>query len=91
MIKYLKFGFGRISDYVNEDIRNGRITREEGINLVQKYDGTCSNKYIKSFSDYIGISVTEFWNQVDASVNLSLFEKQSLGLYKPKFKVGVGL
>ncbi|MBM9589063.1 N-acetyl sugar amidotransferase [Leptospira sp. 201903075] len=91
MIKYLKFGFGRISDYVNEDIRNGRMTREDGISLVQKYDGKCSEKYIQSFCDYIEISVSEFWVQVDKSVNLKLFEKNALGNYKPKFEVGIGL
>ena len=52
MIKYLKFGFGRISDYVNEDIRNGLISREEGIELNKKFDGSCSPEYIKSFSNY---------------------------------------
>jgi N-acetyl sugar amidotransferase len=91
MIKYLKYGFGRISDYVNEDIRNQRITREEGINLLKKYDGTCSPKYIKSFSDYIGITVEEFWKQVDQSVNTDLFIKHGLGKYEPKFEVGLGL
>ena len=35
MIKYLKYGFGRISDYVNEDIRLGMISRDEGIELVK--------------------------------------------------------
>lgn len=91
MIKYLKFGFGRIADYVNEDIRNGRMTREEGIELNKKYDGSCSPKYIKSFSEYIGITVEEFWEQVDKSVNKDLFTKEDEGKYKPKFKVGVGL
>jgi N-acetyl sugar amidotransferase len=91
MIKYLKYGFGRISDYVNEDIRNHRITREEGIQLLKKYDGTCSPKYIKSFSDYIGITVEEFWKQVDLSVNTDLFIKHGLGKYVPKFEVGLGL
>lgn len=91
MIKYLKFGFGRISDYVNEDIRNGRMTREEGIALTKKYDGACSPKYIKSFSDYIGITVDDFWKQVDKSVNTSLFEKEALGHYTPKFEVGKGI
>jgi N-acetyl sugar amidotransferase len=91
MIKYLKYGFGRISDYVNEDIRNQRFTREEGIQLLKKYDGTCSPKYIKSFSDYIGISVEEFWKQVDLSVNTDLFIKHGLGKYEPKFEVGLGL
>jgi N-acetyl sugar amidotransferase len=91
LIKYLKFGFGRISDYVNEDIRNGRTTREEAIALTKKYDGKCSPKYIESFSKYIGITVEDFWIQVDKSVNLTLFEKQSIGNYIPKFEVGIGL
>lgn len=88
MIKYLKYGFGRITDYVNEDIRNNRITREEGIVLVEKYDGKCSDKYIKSFSDYIGISVSEFWTQVNKSVNKDLFLLDETGSWKAKFKVG---
>lgn len=91
MIKYLKYGFGRITDYVNEDIRNKRMTREEGIALNQKYDGACSIDYIKSFSDYIGITVDEFWQQVDKAVNLDLFTKHYIGHYSPKFEVGVGL
>jgi N-acetyl sugar amidotransferase len=91
MIKYLKYGFGRISDYVNEDIRNGKMTREEGIELIKKFDGSCSPEYIKSFSNYIGITVDEFWEQVDKSVNLELFTKQGKGKYLPKFEVGIGL
>lgn len=90
-IKYLKYGFGRISDYVNEDIRIGRITREEGIELVKRYDGTCSDKYIESFTNYIGITVDEFWAHVDKSVNTQLFHKKGLNNYIPKFEVGVGL
>jgi len=88
MIKYLKFGFGKVTDYVNEDIRKGLMTREEGKKVIQKYDGTCSDKYIKSFSDYIGITVDEYWEQVDKSVNKKLFEKDSNGRWKPKFKIG---
>ncbi len=91
MIKYLKYGFGRITDYVNEDIRNGLISREEGIELNKKYDGSCSLEYINSFSNYIGITVDEFWEQVDKSVNLELFTKQGKGKYLPKFEVGIGL
>ena len=91
MIKYLKYGFGRIADYVNEDIRNGRMTREEGIALNKRFDGKCSPAYIKSFSDYIGITVDEFWEQVDKSVNTDLFVKEGPGKYIPKFEVGVGL
>ena len=88
MIKYLKYGFGRITDYANEEIRKGSMTREEAIDLVKRYDGCCSDKYIKSFSDYIGISVKEFWEVVDKSVNKKLFKKVD-GRWKPEFEVGV--
>lgn len=91
MIKYLKYGFGRITDYVNEDIRLGRMTREEAIELTKKYDGSCSPKYIKSFCEYIEITETQFWEKVDQSVNKDLFEKDSNGKWVPKFEVGVGL
>jgi len=37
-LKYLKFGYGRTTDHASQDIREGRITREEGIKLVKKYD-----------------------------------------------------
>lgn len=91
MIKYLKFGFGRISDYVNEDIRLGRMTRDEAIALNKKYDGSCSPKYIKSFCDYIDITEKQFWEKVDQSVNKDLFERDGENKWVPKFEVGVGL
>ena len=91
MIKYLKFGFGKVTEYVLEDIRLGRITRQQGISLVERYDGSCSDEYIQSFCQYIEISITEFWAQVEKSVNADLFVKEGFGKYTPKFRVGVGL
>ena len=37
-LKWLKFGYGRATDHASQDIRLGRITREEGIDLVREYD-----------------------------------------------------
>jgi hypothetical protein len=91
MIKYYKYGFGRVTDYVNERIRSSHMTREEGIQLVEKYDDSCSNDYIKSFCDYIDITVEQFWKQVRKNVNLDLFTVTSDGKIKKKFKVGKGL
>ncbi|MDR1057402.1 MAG: N-acetyl sugar amidotransferase [Coxiellaceae bacterium] len=91
MIKYYKFGFGRTTDYVNEEIRLGRMSRNKGIELVEKYDHCCSNDYIKSFCEYIGISVDYFWEKVRSSVNKKLFSIESDGKIVRKFEVGVGL
>ena len=46
MIKYYKYGFGRVNDYCNEGIRHGTMSRDEGIYLVENYEGTISEKYI---------------------------------------------
>ena len=91
MIKYYKFGFGRVTDYANEEIRLGRMSRDRGIDLVEKYDGACAPAYIESFCEYIGITRERFWEQVRASVNRSLFDLRSDGTIRRRFKVGIGL
>ena len=91
MIKYYKYGFGRTSDYVNEEIRIGRISREDGIKLVEQYDSIFGKKYVESFCDYIQISKKRFWNQVYKNVNKKLFTILPSKKIVPKFKVGFGL
>lgn len=91
MIKYYKYGFGRASDHVNEAVRSGSMSREEGKRLIELYDGCCSDDYIASFCDYIDISTDEFWHQVRSSVNTKLFEINNDGTIKRRFEVGVGL
>lgn len=90
-IKWLKFGFGRATDNVNEEVRFGRMTREEGIEIVKKFDGNCDEEIIHRYCKYLEIPLDEFWNVVDSYVNKELFEKIKTGVYKPKFEVGVGL
>jgi len=61
MLKYIKFGFGQCVDHACYDLREGRITRTEAIELVRKYDGKCADEYILKFCNYIGITKEEFW------------------------------
>lgn len=91
MIKYYKYGFGFATEYVNEEIRLGRMTRQTGIQYIEEYDGTCSDEYINSFCDYIQISVKDFWEHVHKSLNPLLFELDSAGSIQKRFKVGSGL
>lgn len=91
MIKFYKFGFGRVTDYANEEIRLGRMTRDEGIALVERYDDACSPDYIAGFCDYIGITVDFFHDHVRKSVNRDLFTVHGDGRIERRFRVGVGL
>lgn len=65
MIKFRKFGFARVTEIVNEEIRFGRMSRDVAADLVQKYDGKCSERIIIDFCTYLGISEGEFWRVVD--------------------------
>ena len=65
MLKFIKFGFGQCMDQVCYDIRTNRISRDEGIELIKKYDGKCSEKYIDAFCDYADINTDEFWNTTE--------------------------
>lgn len=74
MIKYYKFGFGRATDQVNEAIRLGKISREEAIEIVEKYDGVCSKSIIEKYCAYVGISTREFWEITNSFVNNDIFQ-----------------
>jgi N-acetyl sugar amidotransferase len=75
MLKYLKFGFGHVTDQVCEAITHGLMGREEGIELVKKYDGKCDHSYIERFCKYFGISEEEFWEVTESFRNLDIWEK----------------
>jgi len=89
MIKYYKFGFGRASDIVNESIRLGEMSRNDGIKIVKKYDGVCDDSIISSYCSYVGIEITEFWEIVYSYTNKKLF-KINEDILRPirKFKIG---
>ena len=61
----IKFGLGRCIDDAAHEIRDGHITREEGIALVNKYEGEFPEKYFSDFLEYLGIDQGHFWDVVD--------------------------
>ena len=89
LLKFYKFGFGRATDFVNEQIRSGIITREQGIDFVENYDGVCSDLIIQSFCNYVGISEIDFWEITSRFVNTDLFDVTSVGRPIRKFDIGI--
>ena len=60
-MKYVKFGYGRVTDHVCRDIRNGDMTREEGIELVRQYDHVVPGDLVR-WLDYVGMTRTSSKN-----------------------------
>lgn len=87
MIKYYKFGFGRATDLCNELIRNNKISRDDAIRLVAKFDGLCSDKIIERYCKWTNITIEYFWEIVNNYTNKKLFD---ITADRPirKFKVG---
>lgn len=81
--KYLKFGFGRATDIASIHIRRGRISREQGLELVKLHDGKYPWTYLgKSLQDIlapIGLSVEEFDEICDRFTNHSIFKHDDDG------------
>ena len=78
---YIKFGIGRATYDSAQEVRNGKITRNEALHLVSKFDGEFPEKYLKEFCEYIGITEEEFYEIVDGFRSPHLWGK-SRGVWK---------
>jgi len=61
----IKFGIGRATYDAAQEVRNDKISREEAIYLVKKYDTEFPQKYFKEFLDYIDIDEETFFKTID--------------------------
>ena len=86
MIKHMKFGFGKVTEEVSELIRTNKMTRVEGIELVKKYDGKCSERYILKYCKYMGISIAKFWAVAEKYRNHDIWVKDK-GEYHLKYSL----
>jgi N-acetyl sugar amidotransferase len=62
-VKYLKRGFSRMTHLTTLDIRHGRMTREQAMECIRKYEGR-KPRSLEVFLDYIGITEEEFYRIV---------------------------
>ncbi len=64
-LAFIKFGIGRTTSDAAHEIRDGHLTREEGVALVRRYDGEFPAKYFQEFLDYLSIDEEQFRAVVD--------------------------
>ncbi|MGE5503021.1 MAG: N-acetyl sugar amidotransferase [Actinomycetota bacterium] len=57
---FIKFGIGRATHDAAQEIRNGEITREEGIALVRRFEGEFPTRFIDELFRYLSIPKEEF-------------------------------
>ncbi|MEC4721337.1 N-acetyl sugar amidotransferase [Noviherbaspirillum sp. CPCC 100848] len=82
----IKFGIGRATYDAAQEIRNGKISRAEGVHLVHKYDQEFPQKYFKEFLEYVDITAEEFFSVIDKFRSPHLWEHKD-GKWKLKHQV----
>jgi len=77
--KFLKFGYGRATDHACIDIRNKRLTRDEGLELVKKFEGKIPKKYYDEFLHDYNLTEEEFLDICEKFTNKEIFKTNSDG------------
>lgn len=63
--RWIKFGVGRAMMDSAQEIRNGHITKEEGLALMRRFEGEYPERYEKEFLDYVAMDRSEFFALCD--------------------------
>ena len=85
-LSYIKFGIGRATSDSAHEIRDGHITRDEGIQLVKKFDGEFPMRFYKTFLEYCDIDEKLFNEVIDSWRSSHLWENIN-GEWKLKHKI----
>ncbi|ASV30187.1 N-acetyl sugar amidotransferase [Maribacter cobaltidurans] len=88
---FIKFGIGRATYDASQEIRNKHITREEGVALVNRFDGEFPDRYFDDIMKYIDMKPEDFHNLCDKFRSPHLWGKKN-GEWKLRHNVkGTGL
>ncbi len=80
-LKFLKFGYGRATDDASTEIRHGRMSREEGMEQVKRYDSR-EPRTLPMYCNFMGITVEEFYKMVDPLRDMRIWEKTAGGTWQ---------
>ena len=70
---YVKFGIGRASSDVSQEIRSGDISKAEGIKLIKKFDHEFPEKISEQAFNYLSIDEKSFGSKI-----YQLFERPNI-------------
>ena len=75
---HVKFGFGRATRMASRMIQNGHMTREEGLELVRRYDGEFPESFMPDVLEYMRMTREELYAVVDLHRNRELWDGHTL-------------
>ena len=75
-LSFIKFGIGRATYDSAHEIRDEKITREEGQALVKKYDDEFPKRYFQETLEYLDIDEDTFWEVIDSWRSPHIWKKE---------------
>ncbi|MCP3941152.1 MAG: N-acetyl sugar amidotransferase [Desulfobacteraceae bacterium] len=75
-LKYLKFGYGRATDDASMEIRHGRMSREQGVPLVEQYDHV-EPETLETYLDFLDLTKEAFYQMVEPMRDQLIWEKKN--------------
>ena len=75
-LKWYKFGFTRLSDNLSLEIRNGRMTRQEAIQILRERGDETPYEDIAKFCNFVDITEQHFFGIIEKFRNLDIWIKR---------------
>ena len=77
-LAFVKYGIGRATSDAAHEIRDGHITREEGVALVQRFDGEFPQKHFAEACEYMGLTQEEALHIIESWRNPEVWDGDKL-------------
>lgn len=76
---FIKFGMGRATADAAQEIRTGKITRDEGVELVRLYDHEFPEQFLDDYLQYMNLTRETFFEVIDKYRDAELWEQTGNG------------
>ena len=81
-MQLIKFGMGRCTWDAAQEIRSGKLERDEGIALVKKYDQERPKEYLNEILEYLEMDLDEFEDVIDSFRPHHLWTEDEAGKFR---------
>jgi len=82
-IKMYKSGYSKVTDHASREIRHGRLTREQALNLVKVYESQ-PVKYTDLMCEWLGVDPSGLQFVLDQHRNEQFWKKDDKGQWLPR-------
>jgi N-acetyl sugar amidotransferase len=85
-IKFIKHGYGKVTDHATREIRLRRMTRQQGVEMVKRY-AMKPPENLSLFLEWIGMTENSFHYMMDQHRNTAIWQRNEIWEWELKLDV----